>query len=135
MIAQLRKQAGYTQETLSEALGFGRPYISRVESGDRRPSWKFITAFANLLHISPITLLRQAGYMQEATNEEEIAALVAANPDFAGILEFAREHPDKLPEVLRYARWIAAGAPEIAEEVKETRAAPESRRGVVAADT
>ena len=135
MIAQLRKRAGYTQETLSEALGFGRQYISRIESGARRPSWKFITAFADLLRISPTELLRRAGYVGEGdASEAEVAALIAANPAFAEIFEFAREHPEKLAEVVRYARYLISQGEK--SEGGDTRVQrPQPRRRAAMADS
>lgn len=36
----LREANGYTQQTLSDAIGMSRSHYSQVESGDKQPSLK-----------------------------------------------------------------------------------------------
>ena len=45
----LREANGYTQQTLSDAIGMSRSHYSQVESGDKQPSLKL----ACLLYTSP----------------------------------------------------------------------------------
>ncbi|MFA6134438.1 MAG: helix-turn-helix transcriptional regulator [Phycisphaerae bacterium] len=107
MIAQLRRDAGYSQERLAEALDFDRAYISRIETGARKPSWRFIVAFAKFLNIPPEGLLRKAGYTssKEPTDAEEaLAEFLAANPQAAEIVEFLRDHPGEVSRFLAFAR-------------------------------
>ena len=135
VLARLRKDAGYSQERLAEALDVNRSYVSMVETGASKPSWRFLAAFADALRVPVQELLQSAGLVPDtAALENDIARLVAANPAFAGIFEFAREHPEKLREVLDYAHWITRGAPE-EEEVEETRAAPKPRRRTAETDS
>lgn len=134
MILNWRKERGWSQERLAEEAGVDRSYISQVERGRTDPGAQFLVAVANALRVPVQDLLAAAGLAQTTSEQErEIAALIAANPAFEGIFEFAREHPESLPEVLRYARYIVSGAP--AEEVKEVRVAPEPRRRTAEADT
>lgn len=116
IFAELRRKAGYSQEELSELLNVNASYLSRVESGHRKPSWRLLLRAAELFKVPVTDLLRAAGLVKTPPDTEaEIAALAAQVPEFAGILAFAREHPDRLSEVLAYARWITRGAPEEAE--------------------
>lgn len=131
MLRGLRQGAGLTQERLGEAIGVTHEYVSRVETGKLSPSWKYILRFAETLRVPVADLLRAVGLVaQPAVDENEIAALVAANPDFEGIILFAREHPERLPEVLDFARYLVRGAPEEQESVT-----PQPRRRPATADT
>ncbi|HET20325.1 MAG TPA: XRE family transcriptional regulator, partial [Chromatiales bacterium] len=40
VLARLRKDAGYSQERLAEALDVNRSYVSMVETGASKPSWR-----------------------------------------------------------------------------------------------
>jgi len=52
-LAVLRKQKGYTQVSLSEALGKGQKYVSRVETGEiDTPPLDTIADIAKLLGVS-----------------------------------------------------------------------------------
>lgn len=117
VVRKLRSDAGLTQDALAEALDISRNYVSLVERGERRPSWRFLAGLANVLRVPVQDVLRAAGLVSTPPDTEaEIAALVAQMPDLAGILAFAREHPDRLREVLDYAHWIVRGAPEEARD-------------------
>jgi len=135
LLQKLRQEKGFTQAELAEQLDITQQHVSAVERGVRPASWDYIVAFANVVGANVLNLLRQAGLLEPTTVslEQEIAALLATNPAFEGLIEFAREHPEQLREVLDYAHWITRGAPE--EEVEESRAAPKSRRRSTEADT
>ncbi len=109
MLKQLRVQAGYSQEALSEALDFGQEYVSRIERNKRKPSWRFLVAFANLLHISPNQLLEAAGFVDAQEQDEQIAALIAANPELKDLFDAARDifknDPRELAALVRFAQF------------------------------
>lgn len=51
-ICQLRKQNGYTQETLARELGIDRSLLSHIESGKRGCTVDNFIQFSTLFHIS-----------------------------------------------------------------------------------
>ena len=51
-IRLLRKQNDWSQEDLSFKSGFHRTYIGMIERGERNPSLKNISVFANTFNIS-----------------------------------------------------------------------------------
>jgi len=131
-LREVRRQAGITQEQLSESLGITQSYVSEVERGKYPPSWKYLVGLANAAKINAVELLRRGGFLDDSTValEQEMVALVQRVPEFAGIFEFAREHPEILPEMLRYGRWVAAGA----SEEEKSLATPKPRRRTAKAD-
>jgi transcriptional regulator with XRE-family HTH domain len=107
LLAKLRKDAGYSQERLGEALEYDAAYISRMESGARRPSARYLRALAEFLSIPATGLFRAAGILKDTTAlEQEIAEFVAAHPDAAGVFQYAHLHPEILPGLLSYARFL-----------------------------
>ncbi len=107
MLQELRREHGYTQERLAEKMNVDRSYISLVETGRRAPSWRFLTAFANLLHVPVNDLLKAAGLVDiSPVDESEIADLVAANPDLQVVFDLARKHPDQLRELVDFAKYL-----------------------------
>lgn len=112
-VKQTRVDLGLTQEEVAELLDVSRNYVSLIERGERAPSWRYLLAFAGLLHVPVQDLLRAAGLVGEPpVPEADVAAFVAANPQFADVFDVLREHPDMIPEILNYARYLLAGAPE-----------------------
>lgn len=55
-LRELRKAAGFTQESFADAAGFDRTYISGVERGERNISLVNICRFADTLNIHPAQL-------------------------------------------------------------------------------
>ena len=51
-IRQLRKQGGYTQETLAKELGIDRSFLSHIESGKRGCTVDNFIQLSALFHIS-----------------------------------------------------------------------------------
>lgn len=113
-IKQLRLKAGYTQEELAEELDFGHEYISRVETGKKKPSWRFIVAFANLLDVAPDELLRQTGYVKNKESPEDVIRDISTDPDAVEVLEFLKDYPQKRRAVARFIRDYLKG--ELEEE-------------------
>lgn len=58
-LAQLRRQAGYTQESLAEAMGVSRQAVSKWESGQAMPEAATLVDLADLLGCSLDQLMRQ----------------------------------------------------------------------------
>lgn len=62
-----------------------------------------------------LTLLRrgqealEGGPLTPEKAEAERNRLIAENPDWKEILDFAAAHPDQMEKVLRYARYIVRG--------------------------
>ncbi len=112
MLAKIRLAADYSQERLAQALGMDRAYISRIETGARKPSWRYIVSFSELIGISPTELLKEAGYLRKAQqiNEvEQMMDLMAADADAAFVLEFMKDHPRERKNVARFIRAYLEG--------------------------
>jgi transcriptional regulator with XRE-family HTH domain len=58
-IRSLRKQRGLSQETLAEACGLSRNYISDIERGIRNPGLLALIALARALRVSLRELLEE----------------------------------------------------------------------------
>lgn len=58
-LAELRRRAGYTQESLAEALGVSRQAVGKWESGQGLPEAATLLALADLLGCSLDQLMRQ----------------------------------------------------------------------------
>lgn len=110
-LAELRKQAGYTQVRLGQALGFSDQYISRVEKDKCAPSWRYLAALAQLLQIPAGELLERAGYGPGMVTVSAASALVASNSPLAQLLDLVREDVALTMEVLRYAHYCQEKQP------------------------
>ena len=70
----LRKQRGYSQETLAEKLGVSRQAVSKWERGESSPDTDNLIALANIYEISLDELLKgNDPARSEACREEELA--------------------------------------------------------------
>lgn len=56
-LSRLRKQRGYTQATLAEAMGVEQPTIQRWEKGKREPNIGQLIELARVLRVEPGTLI------------------------------------------------------------------------------
>lgn len=52
LIQAVRKERGFTQQTLSEKLGIGLKYLSEIECGKSTPSYPLIVAIADTLEVT-----------------------------------------------------------------------------------
>jgi transcriptional regulator with XRE-family HTH domain len=57
-IRRYRKQKGWTQEDLAEALGTDRTYVSSMERGLRNPSIQVVSKIAEVLGVESFMLLK-----------------------------------------------------------------------------
>lgn len=71
-LPELRKRAGYTQETLAEALGVSRQAVGKWESGQGMPEAATLLDLADLLGCSLDQLMRQP--LEETPGPEEADA-------------------------------------------------------------
>lgn len=94
-LAALRKRAGYTQETLAEALGVSRQAVGKWESGQGLPEAATLLDLADLLGCTLDQLMRQPV-------EEESPLPVPVQEDVMTWTDWAR-HMD------RFAAFIALG--------------------------
>lgn len=58
-LRRLRREQGLTQKELSEACGFSRSYVNKIESGERSPSLQTLEHLAAQLGVDPVQLFRQ----------------------------------------------------------------------------
>ena len=56
-IRSLRKEKGFTQESLAEAIDRSVPYVSHIERASKRGSLETISRIATVLHVSMDYLL------------------------------------------------------------------------------
>lgn len=89
-LSQLRREAGYTQESLAEAMGVSHQAVSKWESGQAMPEAATLVDLADLLGCSLDRLMRQ----------ELSGGLPIPAPAEAG------SAPEPAPESL-YAAWCA----------------------------
>lgn len=94
-LAALRKRAGYTQETLAEALGVSRQAVGKWESGQGLPEAATLLDLADLLGCTLDQLMRQSV-------EEEEPLSAPAQEDAMTWADWSR-HMD------RFAAFIALG--------------------------
>ncbi len=112
LLKQLREERGWNQEQMAERMHRSRETISRMESASfpQEPSTKYLEEAARIFGI-PKSVLLLAG---DISQEEEMAALSAADPDAAEVLEFLKEYPEKRKAVARFIRDFLKG--ELEEE-------------------
>jgi len=90
-LAKVRKERGYTQEKLAEALGVHWNTIAKIESGMRKPSIELLVKIAELLNIS-IDYLFGNEKMDITTNEK---INVIDTTEFKERLEFLINNSNK----------------------------------------
>jgi transcriptional regulator with XRE-family HTH domain len=65
LVRSLRLRRGMSQFELAEAVRIDNSYLSRIESGERRPSPKILKRFAEALHYSYDDLVVTSGILSE----------------------------------------------------------------------
>ena len=66
-----RERAGYTQESLAEAMGITWKYISKVETGASAPSLSYVMKFSDIIG-SDFNYLLRGKFPKESTGYEGI---------------------------------------------------------------
>ncbi len=108
VIALHRQEMGMTQEQLAETVGVARGTIAQLETGIIEwPRLETLQKIAKTLKVSIQTLLQEAGIAKiDPDVEKEMVELVSEVPEFRELFAIAKKYPQKLPELLAYARWI-----------------------------
>ena len=71
-LAQLRKEIGWSQDTLALESGVARSYLGGVERGQRNISLMNICKLAETLELDPSVLLDFSSVMREARKREKL---------------------------------------------------------------
>ena len=79
-IREQRTTARLSLRRLSELAGISNPYLSQIERGLRRPSAEILQQIAKALRISAETLYVQAGILEPATGETDLARDILSDP-------------------------------------------------------
>lgn len=95
-IAQVRKQAGLTQEKFAEKIGLTRNFVWMIEKGDRVPSDRTIADICREFRVSE-TWLR--------TGEGEMFLPVDADEELAQVLAEIKLSDDKLIKAIIKSYW------------------------------
>jgi transcriptional regulator with XRE-family HTH domain len=77
-IRDQRRNARLSLRKLSERAGISNPYLSQIERGLRKPSAEILQGIARGLRISAETLYIRAGILDERSERDDRADLVAA---------------------------------------------------------
>lgn len=64
-IRECRAKLGYSQKELAEAIGVSQPIISRIESGNRGPTFDIFIKLSNTLSCTPNELLQDYVNIQD----------------------------------------------------------------------
>lgn len=70
VVRELRQGKGLSLSKLADAVGVDKAYLSRIENGVVRPSFRVMTAIADELGASRLDMLVQAGYLHIGNPEE-----------------------------------------------------------------
>jgi len=79
-IREQRSTARLSLRRLSELAGISNPYLSQIERGLRRPSAEILQQIAKALRISAETLYVQAGILEPATGQTDLAREILSDP-------------------------------------------------------
>lgn len=82
-LSLLRRRAGYTQESLAEALNVSRQAVSKWESGQTMPEADKLLALADLLGCTLDQLMREAP-ARESRAGADVPGTVASGPESEG---------------------------------------------------
>ncbi len=115
-IADIRNEKGISQRELAEKSGISNTEVSRLENGKRiNPSPATLKAIANALEISYADLMKAAGYIEEAHEEDKFYELVFRDANNAivdvvrGVKEMFRRDEDWANIAYRVTRELDEG--------------------------
>lgn len=108
VLRNLRKKAGLTQQEVAELMDASMSYVSQVERGERLPSWRYLVAFANRVGSDVVLILRSAGMLEQDQVDVnyEVAAILNEHPELASAFDYIRDYPHRIPEIIRYIRFL-----------------------------
>lgn len=90
-LAQIRQERGLTQKELAEKCNVSPTEISRIESGKRmKPSPVILRDAAKALNIEYSDLMREAGYIEEQHDQDQIFELVFRDEETGEIVDVVR---------------------------------------------
>lgn len=95
-IAQVRKQAGLTQEKFAEKIGLTRNFVWMIEKGDRVPSDRTIADICREFRVSESWL---------RTGEGEMFLPMDADEELAQVLAEIKLSDDKLIKAIIKSYW------------------------------
>ncbi len=107
VIAKWRNFRRMSQEEFAEKTGLARGTVAQIEiSQIKWPRPDTLQTIADVLDIPLEQLFRESGILAPDPNAraEEMADLLSFLPDLAELVELVKDHPDKLPTILRLAR-------------------------------
>lgn len=92
---RLRKENGYTQEQIADALNVTVAFISNIENNRAKMNLRVITYYAKLLNVS-------IDYLLQPENDEENSQDTILNQEILRLLQnYSVEEKEKLIKVLR----------------------------------
>ncbi len=77
----LRKQKGFSQETLAQQLNVVRQTVSKWEKGISVPDAEMLNSLSELFEVPVSTLLSRPGVVAEADNDCGLAASTVTDSD------------------------------------------------------
>ncbi len=98
-LKQARKSKGYTQDSLANAIGVSRGVISNIEYDKAEPQPLVIHAICDVLQINESWLLTGAGQMENDSDIEKSAHLLAEIYNSAK--ELSEEEQDYILDMIR----------------------------------
>jgi transcriptional regulator with XRE-family HTH domain len=84
LLRSLRLAKSLSQRELARRVGVHYSYVSKIESGEERPSQDKVRAIAKALETDPVRLELAAGYFPP-----EFARMVSEKPEIRRLLELA----------------------------------------------
>lgn len=75
VLKSLRKEKGFTQEQLADEMGLSKSAISMYETGNRKPDYEALEAFADMFNVDMNTLLDSPSSKNLSLPNSEISFL------------------------------------------------------------
>ena len=111
VFTQLRKERGYTQETIAKALGISRSTVGMYESGKRTPDLEDLEKFADFFNVDVDYLLGRSAQSTYYLNPETArkAQELFDDPDLRILFDAARDaRPEDLQKAADYLKAVKA---------------------------
>lgn len=111
IFTQLRKERGYTQETLAKALGISRSTVGMYESGKRTPDSEDLEKLADFFNVDVDYLLGRSTMSTYYINPETAkkAQELFDDPNLRVLFDAARDaRPEDLQKAADYLKAVKA---------------------------